>query len=378
MHDPRLDQLARVLVHYSTVVQRDDLVLISGAAITEPGVAAVCREVLAAGGHPWPRLTSERCRELMLKHGREAQLTHTSPFEKYAMGRCNVFIHFWGEENTRSLSNVDPAKQALLSKGRKPILTMFLKRTAKPARDPDHVRWVGTQFPTQAAAQDAEMSLEEYCQFVFRAGKLHLPDPVAAWRKQGAAQQRLADALAKTREMRLRVPGGTDIRLAVQGRRWINCAGRENFPDGEVFTCPHEDATEGTVRFTYPAVMGGREVVDVRLTFKAGRVTDASAAKNEEFLFKMLDQDKGARRLGELALGTNYAIRHFSRNTLFDEKIGGTFHLALGASLPEAGGKNESGLHWDMVCDLRHGGVAEADGKVISRNGRFANAAWPR
>ncbi len=200
---------------------------------------------------------------------------------------------------------------------------------------------------------------------------------MAAWRKLGEAQQRLADFLNKGHEVRCRA-NGTDIRLGVAGRRWINCDGHENFPDGEVFTGPDENATEGTVHFTYPAVTSGREVTDVRLTFKAGRVVDASASKNEEFLHKMIDQDRGGRVLGELALGTNYAIQRFTRNTLFDEKIGGTFHMALGAAYPETGGKNQSGLHWDMVCDLRQGGTIEVDGKVISRNGRFTNAAWPR
>ncbi len=222
------------------------------------------------------------------------------------------------------------------------------------------------------------MSLDEYANFVFGGGKLDERNPVAAWKKLGAAQQRLCAVLNRGRQMRLRAPGGTDVRLGIQGRKWMNCSGQANFPDGEVFTGPIEDATEGDVHFTYPAVMGGREVLDVRLRFKGGKVVDASAAKNEAFLVKMLDQDAGARIIGELALGCNYAIRKFTRNTLFDEKIGGTFHLALGAAFPETGSRNRSGLHWDMVCDLRKGGSIDVDGKRISRNGRFASAAWPR
>ncbi|MEW6252664.1 MAG: aminopeptidase [Planctomycetota bacterium] len=377
MHDPRLDKLAEVLVNYSAGVKAGDLVLINGMAVAEPAVAVIYRAVLAAGGHPWVRLQSELCKELQLKHGSEEQLRYTSPFEKFIMDRCHVYISFWGEENTRALSNVDPAKQALASQARKPILTAFMKRAALAKDHPRRVRWVGSQYPTQAAAQDAEMSLAEYADFVFGGGKLGERNPVAAWRKLGQAQQRLCDVLNKAREVRFRA-NGTDIRLGVAGRRWMNCDGHENFPDGEVFTGPIEDATEGTVHYTYPAVMGGREVTDVRLTFKAGRVVDAAAGKNEEFLHKMIEQDKGARVLGELALGTNYAIRKFTRNTLFDEKIGGTFHLALGAAYPETGGRNVSGLHWDMVCDLRRGGTIEVDGKVISRDGRFTNAAWPR
>jgi aminopeptidase len=377
MYDPRFDKLAQVLVNYSVAVKNDDLVCITGTTLAEPAITAVYRAVLAAGGHPWVRLTSDACREIHLKHGRDKQLRHVSPFEKYVMGRCNAFIAFWGDQNTRFLSNVDPAKQALVSMARKPILNMFLKRAAKPARDPDHVRWVGTQMPTHAAAQDAEMSLSEYMDFVLDGGRLSERNPVAIWKKLGVAQKRLCDVLNRGKEMRLRAPSGTDLRLGIRGRRWINCDGHVNFPDGEVFTAPIEDATEGTVHYTFPAVTGGREVMDVRLTFKAGKVVDASAAKNEAFLHKMIDQDKGGRILGELALGTNYGIKRFTRNTLFDEKIGGTFHLALGAAFPETGGKNASGLHWDMVCDLRKGGSVEVDGKVISRNGRFTNAAWP-
>ena len=377
MHDPRLDQLAHLLVNYSTGVKKDDLVVITGSTVAEPAIAAVFQAVLAAGGHPWVKMTSDHCKELHLKYGSPAQLRHVSPFEKHMMGKCQAFIAFWGEENTRALSNVKPAHQALLSQGRKPILNMFLKRAGKPKRDPDRVNWVGTQFPTQSAAQDAEMSRAEYADFVFNACKLNQPHPVAVWKKFAVAQQRLCDLLNKGREMRLRAPGGTDLRLGIQGRRWLNCAGHENMPDGEVFTGPREDATEGTVHFTYPAVMGSREVVDVRLTFKAGKVVDASAAKNEEFLIKMLDQDRGGRTLGELALGCNYGVKRFTRNTLFDEKIGGTFHLAVGAAFPETGGRNESGLHWDMVCDLRKGGTVEVDGKVISRSGKFTNPAWP-
>ena len=240
------------------------------------------------------------------------------------------------------------------------------------------LRWCGTQLPCHAAAQDAEMSLAEYEEFVFRAGLLHLEDPAAAWRRISERQQRLADFLNDKREIHFRAPHGTDLKLGIAGRRWINCDGHENFPDGEVFTGPIEDATEGVVCYSFPAVHGGREVENIRLVFRAGKVVEASATKGEEFLFAMLDQDAGARVLGEIALGTNYAITGYTKNTLFDEKIGGTFHAALGAAYPESGGVNESGLHWDMVCDLRRGGTVHVDGELISRDGRFTRDDWPQ
>jgi aminopeptidase len=252
----------------------------------------------------------------------------------------------------------------------------FLKRAA--AKGKNRLRWVGTQFPCHAAAQDAEMSLLQYERFVFEAGLLHMDNPAAEWKKISTRQQRLCDYLNKAKEVRFRTPSGTDLTVAVQGRNWINCDGHENFPDGEVFTGPIEDATEGTVHYSFPAVHGGREVHDIMLVFKAGKVVDARASKGEDFLLGMLDQDKGARILGEIAIGTNYAIQDYTKNTLFDEKIGGTFHAAVGSAYPETGGKNNSGLHWDMVCDLRTGGTVEVDGKVISKNGRFTRANWPQ
>jgi len=376
MHDPRLDRLAKVLVNYSVAVRRDDLVRISAPALAEPLVVAVYREVLAAGGHPVIRMSPDACQEVFLKYASERQLKYVSRLARQEVSTIDAHIGIWADENTKALTNVDPKRQATVSRARKPIMDIFLRRAA--LRGPKKLRWTGTQFPNHAAAQDAEMSLTEYEDFVFGAGKLDARDPAAEWKKLGVAQERLCDLLNRAREVRFVTPQGTDLRLGVKGRRWINCDGHANFPDGEVFTGPVEDATEGVVCYSFPAVYGGREVHDIRLRFRAGRVVEASAGKGEDFLIRMLDQDKGARVLGELALGCNYDITRYTRNTLFDEKIGGTFHCALGAAYPETGGRNQSGLHWDMVCDLRKGGRVEVDGKLISRNGRFLDPRLPR
>ncbi len=376
MHDPRLEKLARVLVQYSTGVKKDDVVQIRGSSVAEPLVVELVKAVVRAGGHPLIRMTPEGLAELMCRHASDRQLAYVSPLAKRETSSIDVSIGIWGESNTKSMSNVDPRKQQLMSKARKPIMDLFMKRAA--LKGPQRLRWTGTQYPCLAAAQDAEMSLGEYEDFVYGAGFLHLPNPAAAWKKVHLAQQRLTELLDKAREVRFVARGGTDLRVGVKGRKWINCSGHENFPDGEVFTGPIEDATEGEVHYTFPAVYGGREVQDVVLKFQGGRVVDARAGKNEAFLFSMMDQDKGGRVLGEIALGTNYGIKRFTRNTLFDEKIGGTFHAALGAAYPETGGKNNSGLHWDMVCDLRRGGLVEVDGKVILKNGRFLNRRFPQ
>jgi aminopeptidase len=239
------------------------------------------------------------------------------------------------------------------------------------------MKWTGTQYPCQSAAQDAEMSLEEYEDFVFNAGLLNHADPVAEWKKVSERQQRLVDFLNGKSDYHVVAANGTDVRMSVAGHTWINCDGHENFPDGEVFTGPLIDSVNGQINFSFPAVHHGRECDGVRLTFRDGKVVNASATKGEDFLISMLDTDAGSRFLGECAIGTNYGITRYTRNTLFDEKIGGTVHFALGAGYPETGNKNQSGLHWDMVVDLRGGGFAEIDGQKVSENGKFNRENWP-
>jgi len=378
MRDPRLTKLAHLLVNYSASVRPGHLVLIRGAVTTEPLAMEVYRAVLEARAHPHIRLFPDDADELKLKLADDDQLDFVDPLLMHEMERIDALISFWGGRNTRHLSNCNPVRQARQNRARAPIMATLMKRSAMPHGSRGRLRWVGTQFPNDAAAQDAEMSLSEFEEFLYRACLLNKSDPAAAWQRVSTAQQRLADYLQKGRELRIVHRDGTDIRFGIAGRRWINCDGRHNIPDGEVFTGPVEDATEGVVQFRFPAVYGGREVHDVRLVFERGRVIDASAGKGEAFLIEMLDQDPGARVVGEVAIGTNYHIRRHIRNTLFDEKIGGTFHLALGASYPESGGRNKSALHWDLVCDLQRGGRIEVDGKTISRDGRFVKSGWPQ
>ena len=372
MRDPRLNILAGVLVNYSTAVKKGDLVRIGGELPGMPLMEAVYEETLRAGGHPFFQLTSDTADDAFFRLASEEQLGYINPVNQFMVEKIDVYFGIWADENTKSRSNVDPQRQAIASQARKPFLKKLLDRAAKK-----EVRWTGTQYPTNGSAQDAEMSLYEYSDFVFKAGLLHLPDPVAAWKKLSERQQRLADFLDKKREVRV-IGKETDIRFGVEGRKWVNCDGHENFPDGEVFTGPIETATEGTIRYSFPAVHHGREVHDIVLTFKGGKVVDARASKGAEFLMSMIDQDPGARILGEFAIGTNFGIQKYTKNTLFDEKIGGTCHAALGAAYPETGGTNDSGLHWDMVCDLRAPGCKIlADGETILEAGKFTRDEWP-
>jgi aminopeptidase len=383
MNTAMLDRLADVLVAYSARVKKGDLVVITGDPIALPAIRAVYRSVLAAGGNPVWQPTSEELIDDLLECGSLDQIAFVSPLASHTVETMDATIRFWAERNTRARTRVDAKRLTATQQARKPFLTRLLARAAE-----NKLRWVGTQYPTEASAQDAEMSLRQYEKFVFEAGLLHLPDPVAEWRKVHERQERVRGFLQTKTELRFRAPAadghdGTDLRVNVDPAKatWVNCSGHENFPDGEVFTGPQ--GVEGHVNYSFPAVYNGREVEGVRLAFKGGRVVDATAKKNEAFLHEMLDQDEGARNLGEIAIGTNYGITEFSRNTLFDEKIGGTFHAACGAGYPESGSHNQSGLHWDMVCDLRPnaakgrpGGTIEADGKVFHRDGKFLLEGW--
>jgi aminopeptidase len=357
-----------VLVGYSAGVRPGELVLLESTATVEPLVEQLYRAVLRAGGMPAMRVGLDLA-EILLLEGSDAQVEWVNPARREDIERADVRIVAEGPANTKALTAVPPARQALVERSRSPLRDRYLER----ARNGE-LRWVLTAFPTNAAAQDAQMSLSEYEDFVYGAAFLDDPDPASRWRAFSARLARVADLLAGKDELRV-VAEGTDLTVRVAGRPWIAADGHENFPDGEVFTAPHETSAEGEIRFTYPAVFRGRQVDDVRLRFAGGEVVEASAARGQDFLEEMIAVDDGARRLGELAFGLNEAVQVFTRNILFDEKIGGTMHLALGTAYPESGGTNRSALHWDMICDLRSGSEVYADGELIYHDGRLLDGA---
>jgi aminopeptidase len=365
MSDPRVEKLAKVLTHYSLKVKRGNLVRISGPALAAPLIRAVYGEVVDAGGYPYTRVVVQGLEELYYRRATDDQLKFVSEIDRLELERTNATLSILGKWNTRELTRIDPQRMRMRREATRELHHRFLERAAQ-----GEMRWCGTQYPTHAEAQDAEMSLVEYEDFVYRAGLLDREDPVAAWETVRGEQQRIAELLGKKKTLAVKGPD-IDMEVSVAGRTWINAAGEYNFPDGEVFTGPVEDSVNGRVRFTFPGLYGGREVDAVELVFEQGRVTEARAAKGEEFLHSMLDVDAGARYLGEFAFGLNYNIQRFTKNILFDEKIGGTLHMALGLGYPESGSKNVSGLHWDLICDLRNGAEVVADGEVVYRNGRF-------
>jgi aminopeptidase len=363
--DQRVEKLAAVMASYSLELKKGDWVKIIGNPSALPLVKAFYKKAIELGAHPFYFAVVDDLQEILLKNGSDEQLKYIPETIKLETEKLDAVLGIMGHSNTKFLSNVDPSRQALAQSAQIDIMKRFMERSAK-----GELKWVGTMFPMQSAAQDAEMSLSEYEDFVYGAGHLDDDDPVVFWKELSSRQAKMCQFLDTIKEIRVKAKD-TDLTLRVEGRKWINCDGKKNFPDGEVFTSPIEASVEGKILFSYPACYGGREVESVRLEFREGKVIKAEASKNQSFLEKMIGMDQGASHVGEFAIGTNDNITKFTKNILFDEKIGGTIHMALGASIPETGGVNESALHWDMVCDLREGGDLYGDGKLIYKDGKF-------
>ncbi len=365
MKDQRVEKVAEILVDYSTKVKEGDLVAIRAAYVAEPLMLALYERCLLRGAKPMLRASIPQAEPIFFRFANEHQLDYVPEPDKWLIENIDVSIQIISATNTRQLSRVDPEKQTRAARARQPLMETFMERFAA-----GELRWNVTLFPTEAHAMDAEMSLAEYEDFYYGACLVDKADPAAEWRKMADRHKTLVDWLAGRSEFHIEGEG-TDLRLGVNGRIFIPANGEENFPDGEVFTGPEEDKTNGHVTFTYPAIYGGQAVEGIRLEFEEGKVVRATADRNEEFLVKTLDTDPGASILGELGIGTNYGIEGFTGEILLDEKIGGTVHLAVGASYPETGGTNDSAVHWDMVCDLRRGGRITVDGDVLMEDGKL-------
>ncbi len=359
-----LEKFAKLVVDYCVGVKPIDEVLITSTYEAYPLVRELYREVIIRGGYPRFLVSDEIFQELFYRYASDELLAYVSRIDKYIIENIDVRISILSSTHTKPLVKIDPEKMRKRSMALREFTEIFMKRDADGS-----LRWVVTAYPTRAMAQEAGMSPLEFEEFVYRSLKLHEEDPIKAWVKQAQWQQKIADFLNKASEIHI-IAENTDLYLRVDGRKWINDDGKKNMPGGEVFTGPVEDATEGYIEFTYPAVWRGVEVEGIKLVFKRGAVVEAKARRGEEFLKKMLEVDEGARRLGEAAFGLNYDVTRFTKEILFDEKIGGTIHLALGAAYPETGGKNKSAIHWDMVKDMKKGKVY-VDGDLVYENGRF-------
>lgn len=367
MADSRISSFARILVDYSTNVSQGDEVYILTGTSAVPLVRELYRMVLERGAHPHVLFEFDGQEELFFAYANEEQIDFLPRFHKTAFEESDVLIKAKAQTNTRALSNIDPSLQAHRQKTLAPLLHAQINRGAE-----GKLRWMSTLFPTQAYAMEANMSLGEFEDFVYQACHAddNTQDPVKYWESVKREQQRIIECIEGHDMVELRGPN-VDLRLSIAGRIFKNACGMNNMPDGEIYTGPVEDSASGWVRFTYPAVAQSRVVEGVELTFEDGKVVKATAEKNQEFLTQMLDTDPGARYLGEFAIGTNYQIDRAIKNILFDEKIGGSFHMAVGSSYPETGGRNKSVIHWDMICDLKQDSEILVDGEVLYRNGRF-------
>ena len=366
MKDERLEKLAEVLVCYSTNVQDGDAVCISGEDAALPFIKAVARAAVKRGGViryfvDIPDVDAE-----IIKNGEETQIAQPN----FRFGECaksDVWISAWGTENTKTFQNVDSNKLKIRRLANNDNRRIYSTRMGDGS-----LRWCGTQFPTNGDAQNAGMSLEEYEDFVYEAGFLKEDNPVKKWKEMEEFHEKWIKYLDTKKELHI-LSKDTDIRVNIAGRKWINCCGKENFPDGEIFTSPVENDINGYITFSYPSIINGQEFEEVRLTVEQGRIIEAVCknSKKQEELLSYIDTDRGSRYFGEVAIGTNYGIQRHTKNILFDEKIGGSMHMAIGEAFKEAGGVNESAIHWDMINDMKECGKIYADGELFYEKGYF-------
>ena len=360
MIHPLHQRYASLLVGYCTSVQPGENVLLNLESPALPLARPLVREVLEAGGIPHLRVSYPELTADILELATDTYLDSTLELERAEIEHVQAWIRVGAPSNTRGLERADKSRLGRLQKRLRPVTTHRTQQT----------KWCGTLFPTAAGAQEAGMSLDDYETFVYGAMFLFDEDPAARWRELHETQAALIERLERAQEVRI-LADGTDLTLSVAGRTWVNSDGHRNMPSGEVFTSPLETSAEGTIRFDIPSAVHGTEVSGVALTFSEGKVVAARADKGDELLQAQLGTDAGARFLGELGIGTNSHIQRPTGSILYDEKIGGTVHLALGQSYAETGGQNSSAIHWDLICDLRRGGSILLDGETFQENGRF-------
>jgi len=371
MSDPRLRKLAQLLVRYCVKARPGDRVGIMPRGSIASALslqAEVLREVLKSGAQPHPYVIPSLADEfdyVFYSTAADAQLQQPDRINELVTKEFDCDIIILCETNTRRLSQVDSERQVIWGRAQSDLTHLYLERAAKR-----ELRWVMTALPTPAYAQDAEMSLEEYEDFVYSSMLADTEDPVSLWEEIGRKQKGLVDWLGGRKTVQAKGKH-VDLSFSIEGRTFISCDGHLNMPDGEIFTGPVEDSVSGWLESTYPAIKFGIDVGKVTFRFENGTIVRADAEKNQTHLDKLLATDQGSHRLGEFGIGTNSAIKVFTKNMLFDEKIAGTIHVAAGLGFPESGAKNESAIHWDFLCDMTEGGQITVDGQPFYDSGRF-------
>ena len=354
MVDPRVAELADILVDYSTEIKEGDYVqLLTSTPEGIPLFRECYRRIIQRGAYVSPHIGFPGQQEIFLRNASERQIKHFPELLMEETKKATAYIRIGSDVNRRELSSILPEKITARSKVMKPILDERI----------DNTRWVATMFPTNAAAQDAVMSLEEYEDFVFSATNRD-------WIDESRIMHEKKKIFDDGKIVRIR-SADTDLELSLEDRAGVASDGKKNMPDGEIYLAPIETYTNGHIKFTYPSRYAGRDVEGIRLEFKEGRVVKGTAEKNQDMLDKVMNTDEDARLIGEFAIGMNWGIRKFTNNLLFDEKIGGTIHIALGRAYKECGGKTASAIHWDIVKDMRDDGEIFVDGKLVQKNGKW-------
>ncbi len=365
--DPRTTRMAEILVTHSARIKPGDRVAIEATIAAEPLIRALYKEILRKGGFPYLLLKIPEQDKELFSHGNNEQVAHVDQLRYYVYQNFESRFRIYSLTNPKQLVGFPLEKQSLFQKSGAPILKTQLERG-----ETDEFKWVTTLFPTEAYAKEAGMSLNEFEDFVYSACFADVENPIERWKQVEQEQNEALDLFQGHDQIQLRGPN-IDLDLSVKNRTFINCFGTSNMPDGEIFTGPVEDSLNGWVRYSYPAIHEGVMIRGVELTFENGKVVKATAEEQEDYLLQLLDTDPGSRYVGEFAVGTNTRIQQFTGNILFDEKIGGTIHLAIGAGYPETGSKNISALHWDMICDMREDSSITVDGEVVFQDGQFIN-----
>ncbi|UYP45857.1 hypothetical protein NEF87_002142 [Candidatus Lokiarchaeum ossiferum] len=361
------DRLAKLVVNYSLGVKVGDRVAIQSPAIAEDLCSALYKEIIIAGGYVTLQIGLPGIQEILFEYGNDNQLKHISELTKFVYEKFEHIITIDATYNSRSLELIDPKKKQLRNSTPEnaALMQTFMKRL-----ESKELHWIGIPYPCFSKAQDAGMGIHAYKKFISKALNIDKEDPIAYWRQVQKDQNRLIQILDETNKIKV-FGEDTELSLSVKGRKWINCSGQNNLPDGEVFTGPIEDSINGHIRFTYPGIFQGQEIENIYLEFKDGKVIKATAEKGQKLLDSILEID-GANGIGEFAIGTNYNITKFTKNMLFDEKIGGTMHMALGMGIPESGSLSKSAIHWDILKDMNsEDSRIEADGKIIYQAGQW-------
>ena len=369
MSPDQISAYANLLVNYCVELQPGERLFVSTTTLAAPLVSALHESVLRAGGHLEVRMSVPGQAAALRDYGSTEQFAYVPTLYRTAIEEFEAYINIRAPFSLREA----PAAPELQAAGRAalaPVLKTYFARTADR-----RLKRSLCVFPCPALAAEAGLSLADYTTFVAQATKLDQPDPRAAWLAVRRRQQAVVDHLNTCTTFRYVNPR-TDLTFTTRGRTWINSDGQTNMPSGEVYTSPEEDSANGHVYFDYPAIRNGKTVRGVTLRVRDGEIYAWHAEEGQEVLDETF-AIPGTRRFGEAAVGTNYTIDRFTKNILFDEKIGGTVHLAIGQSYALAGGKNESSVHWDMIADMTDGGIILADGQEIYRNGRFKPELWP-